>query len=62
MMAAKSAGKAGGAVAVDDGSRAKEDGTGAGGGVGGEDDVVDIVDCDMLGEGDRTLLVDCDGS
>ena len=62
MIAAKSAGEAGGAASVDDGPIPEEDGAGAGGGTGGGDGAVDVATCDMLGGGDRTLLVDCDGS
>ena len=59
MIAAKSAGKAGDVVAMDDGLRAE---AGAGAGAGNGDGVADVVDCDMLGGGGRTLLVDCEGS
>ena len=55
MIAVQSTGKGGGAVAVDDGPRAEA-------GAGDGDGAVDVVDCDMLGGGDRTLLMDCDGS
>ena len=48
---------------MDDGPRVEvEAGAGAGAGTGAGDGVVDVVDCDILGGGGRTLLVECDGS
>ena len=58
----KSAGKAGGTGVVDDGPGAEEDVAETGCGTGSVDGVVNGVGCDMLGGGDRTLLVGCDGS
>ena len=46
---------------MDNRPRTKEDGVEADGGTDGRDGTVDVVDCDMLGGGGRTLLMDCDG-